>query len=344
MQRLDEISLLRPIIIGLLVVMHAFTTYAGNWALPDGIEPVRAYFWIQKLSFSCMLELFVFISGYVFGFQLFGLKRTYTFGQLLLNKLKRLIVPSMAFSLLYILCFTSMAAQHQWGLMAYSTIAGYAHMWFLPMLFWCFIGGWAIERLHVQDGAVLALLAILALFSHLPLPLRLDSACYYMLFFYLGMCMYKHRTRLQAFATKHPVGLFAALGAYVLFVILQTRNIEVLTQIEPANTWQSMLLWAQKNACKLSYALIGVLIVYALALYSVARKAVSQSTLALNKYCFGIYLIQQFILITLYYHTPLPLWVGSYWLPWIGTISTMLLSYILAKGALYTRTGRFLIG
>ena len=138
-QRLDEISLLRPITIGLLVVMHAFTMYAGNWSLPEGIHPVRAYFWVQKLSFGCMLEMFVFISGYIFGFQLYGQKRDFKFWPLVFNKLKRLILPSSLFSFLYIVCFTNILVQHQWGALVYGTLAGYAHMWFLPMLFWCFI-------------------------------------------------------------------------------------------------------------------------------------------------------------------------------------------------------------
>ena len=343
-QRLDEISLLRPITIGLLVVMHAFTMYSGGWPLAEGIHPVRAYFWVQKVSFSCMLEMFVFISGYIFGYQLFGQKRDFHFGLLVVNKLRRLILPCVLFSLLYILFFTDMFELHQWTNIVYSSFAGYAHIWFLPMLFWCFLGGWALVKCKLNDGLVLAGLITLSILSHFPLPLRLNMACYYLFFFYLGICLFKHRERLISFAQKQPIALLAALIVYLVYVVLQTRTIETLSGIEATGILNRYLLAVQINACKVSYATIGVVILYLIAIYITSRKQLSSFTIELNKYCFAIYIFQQFILEAVYYHTPLPILVGSYWLPWIGTIGTLLVSYGLARLVLLTRTGRYLIG
>ncbi len=343
-QRLDEISLLRPITIGILIVMHAFTMYAGNWPLPDGIEPVRAYFWVQKISFSCMLEMFVFISGYIFGYQLFGQKREFRFGELVTGKLRRLILPSILFSLLYIVCFTDWFGQHQWKMIAYNTLAGQAHMWFLPMLFWCFIGGWVIVKCRINDVLALVLLLVVSIFSHLPLPFQVNMACYYLFFFYLGMFLYKHREKMTEFAKKQPAGLYVSLAVYLLLVVLQTRTIESLSVItcEPLAT--RLLLFAQINTCKISYALTGVVLLYLLALRYVSHAMLSNFTLDLNKYCFAIYLFQQFILELIYYYTPLPLYVGTYWLPWIGIATASIGSYALARLLLMTRSGKYLLG
>lgn len=82
--QLEEINVMRPIVIFLLVLVHTFTIYDGGWSLPEGIESVRAYFWIQKFSFAFMLETFVFISGYILGYQIYELKRELTLKQLLM--------------------------------------------------------------------------------------------------------------------------------------------------------------------------------------------------------------------------------------------------------------------
>ena len=67
--RLDEIDYLRPILFVQLFFTHAFTIYTNtSWSIPAGIESVEAYDWIARVSYSCMLELFTFISGYVFFF------------------------------------------------------------------------------------------------------------------------------------------------------------------------------------------------------------------------------------------------------------------------------------
>ena len=68
--RLSEIDVIRPVLIFLLILYHSFIIYAGGWREPAGFEPNAAYWWIAKGSYSFMLETFVFISGYVFMYQI----------------------------------------------------------------------------------------------------------------------------------------------------------------------------------------------------------------------------------------------------------------------------------
>lgn len=342
-KRLNEVSLLRPITICLLVIMHAFTMYGGNWPLPEGIQPVRAYFWVQKISYSCMLEMFVFLSGYVFGYQLSNLKSEYTLKKLIITKFRRLIIPSMFFSFLFILCFSDLFQKHQWLSIAHVTIAGYSHLWFLPMLFWCFVGGWVINKCRINDVAALSMLLVLSFFSSLPLDFQLSHTCYFLFYFYLGMVLFKKRNCLEKLALNNSIGLYLACVAYIVLTVLQTRSLEVLSAIDADGLLECALLKAQINACTISYALSGVLIIFLLAMRYVTKHTLSDFTIRLNSYCFGIYIIQQFVFMIIYYNSSLPIVVGTYWLPWVGTVISLVCSYCITRLILFTRMGKFLL-
>ena len=100
-----------------------------------------------------------------------------------------------------------------------------------------------------------------------------------------------------------------------------------------------------KNYFMLLCAVSGVAFVYSLVNYLIEGKGLSipNWVVDLNGVCFGVYLFQQFILQILYYKTTLPSLVGPYWLPWIGLIITLIVSYILTKLTLKTKIGRELI-
>lgn len=101
---LNDVMIMRPIVIFLLIVTHSFTMYTGgSWSLPEGINEVYAYGEIAHIAFSFMLETFVFISGYLFAMQQQRQQKPFTF--FLLKKLQRLVVPGVIFSTAYIACF-----------------------------------------------------------------------------------------------------------------------------------------------------------------------------------------------------------------------------------------------
>lgn len=104
-RNLDEISFIRPILIVLLVLYHAFAPWCGGWKPITGCEPNQVYWWIGKSAYSFMLPMFVFISGYVWSYQREILQRKGTFKQLFIKKFKRLYIPSLIFSTAYFLIF-----------------------------------------------------------------------------------------------------------------------------------------------------------------------------------------------------------------------------------------------
>ena len=215
---IQEVVVIRPILIVLLVFYHAFAIYSGAWAPIEGFPDVPAYWWLDKLSYAFMLEMFVFVSGFVFGYQV------RTKGEIKLQakalfwgKFKRLMIPCMVFSLLYVLLFGNIGQPIQNTL--YDMLNGAGHMWFLPMLFWCFVGVWVIEKLRLKSRWVLPLLLLASMVSFLPLPFRMGIAMYYMVFFYVGYILQKEDVSLVRFYTlKHSIAATAAF--LVLFPTL----------------------------------------------------------------------------------------------------------------------------
>ena len=143
MERLKEIDIIRTFVIILLVLYHALAPYCGGWDMPSYAQPNEGFYWGGKLAYSGMLETFVLISGYVFAFSL--QKKVISFRLLLAGKLKRLLVPCMCWGIIMTLIFFGpsklLNLEHFWKI-----IGGYGHLWFLPMLFWCFLMEYGIQH------------------------------------------------------------------------------------------------------------------------------------------------------------------------------------------------------
>lgn len=112
---LDEISFIRPILIVLLVLYHAFAPWCGAWNAFDGFQENIFYWWIGKLAYSFMLPTFVFISGYVWSYQRETLRRKDEFKVLFIKKLKRLYIPCLLFGFLYLFLFDKVECERGGG-------------------------------------------------------------------------------------------------------------------------------------------------------------------------------------------------------------------------------------
>lgn len=100
-RNLDEVSFIRPILIVLLILVHYFTVFNGGWAPFEGYDDCLTYKWLSRFCYSFLLETFVFISGYVWAYQVLVLQKQLSLCSLIKKKLERLILPSIVFSLIY---------------------------------------------------------------------------------------------------------------------------------------------------------------------------------------------------------------------------------------------------
>ena len=258
---------------------------------------------------------------------------------LISNKLKRLFLPSIIFSTAYYCLFCDITG---WRDFVYSIINGCGHMWFLPMLFWCFIGGWILEQIQIRDTWKMLFLICLNLLCVLSLPLQLNSAIKFMAFFYGGYVVFKHIDEIKTNITPKRL-LLGWIVFFILFAFLRSiRDYLVFTE-ENSSLYKCFMIVGDR-ACQLIYASIGLMMFYCSALFYVQRHQLIPFILKMSSFCFGVYLFQQFVLQILYYKTSFPILVGPYWLPWFGFVIAIIVSYLLSDFFLRTRLGKFLIG
>ena len=337
--RLDEVTLMRTILALLIVFMHSFTCYNGSWKQPAGYIDIPLYKWLSRTSFAFTLEAFVFISGYLFAFQRITLKRTGGGIDMITNKLKRLILPSIIFSTLYFVIFYEYKGL---GDAMYSIINGCGHMWYLPMLFWCFLGGWFLEQIKIGDVWKMVFLVLLNLCAAFSLPLQLTGAASYLVYFYGGYLLYTHYSEKikQSITPKRLV--IAWIVFIVLFAIL--RPLQDVLVTDNNDILHKIIFQVGNHTCRLVYAWAGLIAFFGTTVYYTQKHQLSLLTQKIAACCFGIYLFQQFVLQLLYYKTDFPVWVGPYWLPWCGFVIAIVVSYLFSVLLLKIKLGRFLIG
>ena len=341
---LNDVYVMRPIAIFLLVVWHSFIIYTGGWREPVGFQPVESYWWLAKFSYAFMLELFVFVSGYVLGLTLE--RKNPSFKELFISKVKRLIIPSLIFSAVYYIIFYNIDNFTIVGFL-WDILNGCGHMWFLPMLFWATLIAFGWEKLKLPQWLKLVGVYCFPVLSLLPIPLGVSSAMYYIPFFYTGLVIYRRREDIAAILRNSLMTNVLMGGVFIAFFITATivgRDV-LSVYTESSSLIVKGVALVCKNYLRLLCAVSGVAFVYSLVNYLIEEKGVtiSQWVVKLNGLCFGIYLFQQFILLILYYKTQLPSLVGPYWLPWVGLVITLILSYVLTKLCLKTRLGRQLM-
>ena len=182
---LEDVCIIRIILIFLLIIYHSLCPYTSDfWDNPQGYD-IPVYIWIGRTSYSFMLETFVFISGLILGYQvLMKGSSILKFDKIVKSKIKRLLIPSLIFSTIYYLIFLDLSSS---PIFIIESIAkGVGHMWFLPMLFMCFIAMYILTKFSLNDKVLILLLLIIACLSGIKLPIRIGQSLYYLFFFYIG--------------------------------------------------------------------------------------------------------------------------------------------------------------
>lgn len=338
---LNEVSFMRPILLVLLVSYHAFAPYISSlktWPLPDGFHQVEVYDWIGLLSRAFRLEGFVFISGYIFTFQLVEKKKFSSLKRLFTSKFQRLLIPSFIFSTLYILFFLH-------GLSPLATvlqiIGGAGHLWYLPCLFWCFLFQYIVIEKDFSPKLMLIVLVIAMAISCVHLPLQINKAFYYISFFYGGGIFWKYN---KWFHDKDSVKniflswfVFAILFVFVNLLILHLNSISS-TQKMSLVLKGSMLL--AKTYSKAILGWFGIIALYLTSVYYCKRHSLGKTIIKIGACGYGVYVFHQFILVYLYRYTEFPQLCGNYILPWAGFGATVFLSVLLTLAVRSTKIGR----
>lgn len=350
---LYEVVPIRLILIVMLVFYHAFAIFSGAWMPIDCYPKIKIYALIDKLSYACLLETFVFISGYILGYQvrIRGVSYIQNLRTFVTNKFRRLMIPSIIFSVIYLLCFGNI--KKSVIVVAYEILCGVGHMWFLPMLFWCFILIAFVEKINLSIKLLLPFIFLLMYFSILPFPFRFGSSLYYFLFFYLGY--YYQRRNLVVTCIYTKLLLLLSFILFISFFILTCYLFDSESNIIKQFMTEVIYLSCNQNILKGIYLIIQITLRAVCAcfgiffLMQVAHRIVEHfkierwnKALILSESCFGVYIFQQFIL-KFFNSSQIPSIINAYIYPWVIFIVTVIISLVITVAFRKTKLGKRLL-
>lgn len=360
---LYEISIIRPLVIFLLVIYHALCIFSGGWTQPDGVGPNRLYWWLASLISGFRIEAIAFVGGYVFSYQCVELGRRTGFVPFVWKKFKRLFVPGLLFGTLYFMLFRFHPDRFSWNVAVWRVLNGVGHLWFLPMLFWCFAVTWLADRLLLRLSvrrpawvrpAAWAALAVLAAASVVPvtgLRLGLSRVPHFLFYFALG---YWVRCLRPCPAGRRRVLLLWI--AYLVFLVLRLKEPEIPLFYHGRPCPSFLPSWGTlvRHILHLCGSVCGILALYFTVLEWLSRHRPAGAQPApwlreCSRLCYGVYIWQDFLLKHIYYYTPFPQWLcastaGAWLLPWAAAAAALAVSAVGTWLLLKTRFGRFLIG
>lgn len=184
--KLNNIIVLRSFAILAVVVYHCYCPWLFVW---DWYKcPARPiYSFIMEVVLVGRMPLFVFVSGYLFSHLFLDRGKYHNFIGFLQNKSKRLLIPLLFFSCLMTLIL---------GGNLIGIFTGYTyHLWFLKMLFLCFMSIWILATYIKNIKLEFLFLGISVLMKFIPAPsfFALNQFLKYFFFFYFGYLFYKYR-------------------------------------------------------------------------------------------------------------------------------------------------------
>lgn len=335
---LADVAIIRVALIFLLVFYHALCPYTGAWSSPfENPSAIPVYKWLGLFSHYFQLETMVFISGLLFGY---GIKRKNiipTIRDTALRKGKRILLPCLLFSAIYFAMFYDSGMS--WYTIVYKVAGGCGHLWFLPMIFWCFMACTAV----VSTPPIKVLTASVFMVLCLPLsiiPFGIGSMCRYFIYFYIGYAMMRGMLKVPT------VGKRAAFGLFALYLFLTFVTVGISENVHVTSVVVKVLVYALTSGLHLVAALCAIVAIYSVANMKRVKNLVEDKVwiIKLSGYCYGVYIYQQFVLKWLYDKTTLPALVGEVWLPWLAMVITTVVCLLLCHYTLKTRLGRYLIG
>ncbi len=257
-ERLCEPDVIRAVAAVIVVFFHAYFMMYAPAHFPDTIEIYREkYYWFNSICLWFHMPIFTFVSGGVYGY-LWTTKGKYRdFWPFVKSKIQRLLVPYVVFAVIFMLTTNAW----NWSSL-YS--GAYSHLWFLSMLFWCFVGIGVVNRLKIWIHEVIPSYASTALILFLSfIGLLLPKSAYNMIgiayfykwffWFYLGYTIYANRNSVYAYVKKSKILPFLLPLTYVCcmwYMVTQIGtysddNRTVISEIGFA----SMVIWIWYMLC-----------------------------------------------------------------------------------------------
>lgn len=334
-----SIDVTRALLTIILVLYHSFAPYGNAW--PNPIDANNTTYWLlSKLIYNGFLEGFVLISGFCYAHSCS--KRKFR----IMPKVKRLMLPSFLWSIIWLLLFsnTNIDSPVFW----YKAINGAGHLWFLPMLFCCFV----LQNYMIKKSSpkIIVLLILVAILPYPNLPLHLNVCLHYLVYFNIGIYINKNYntfiSRIEAISTFHMSSLLILYICYLIaslyfkYGILETLSSSSLVLRAIKISIEHIIRMSQVLPMALIYFGIGVVSSRHLARTVCVGGGISN----IAKLSFSIYILQEFILRIIYYKTCFCEYLGPILYPWCGFVLTFFISYILSNIFNHNKIFKIIIG
>lgn len=348
------------------MVYHSLCVYTGGWPAPKGVPENDTYWWLGHLISGFRIETIAFVGGYVFCFQCFELGKRRGFFSFLWKKFQRLIIPCFIFGIIYYFLFRY-HGHFRFNIFFWRVANGIGHLWFLPMLFWCFLACWLLDRLlkwlnekHDRwflpvGWTLLVALCGVSLITVNGLRLGLTRAPFFLFYFYLGYWVRMMMTRREkkTFSVAVPVVLWLL---YLIFVIVhqQTTHAYLPGCSFRCPNWLCGFSQLSLKLLALGHTVCGIMALYTTVMLWLARHKSADAQPGpflreCSRLCYGVYVFHMFFMQPIYFHCGFPQWccgsaLGVWVMPWLVLVVTLGLCVLVTWLLLKTRFGRFLIG
>lgn len=325
---LQDISILRSLSIIIVVFFHVYgMMFADHFPATKELYHSIYFTFNNCWIINIAMPMFVFISGYLFYYQLQKGKYL-TFIPLVKKKFTRILIPYFIFGLIMM---ATTGAFHPFELLH----GGYWHLWFLPMIFWCFIISYFLKGIATWNKGILVafiiiLFALSLLGQFLPRIMGLHNITVWYCWFLLGGVVYLFDNQINK-ALKRTRIHWILLSLYIFVNLFKPTPYG-------EHTWYLVI------------SQICIIIAVWYCFHNMGLKYF-HVLIPISKYSYGIYIFHNWIALYLISRTaqhlfPLTKWATNHTVlfPLCFFVITMGISFILSWGLLKTKTGRFLIG
>lgn len=301
---LKDLAAIRIIAVISVLVGHAcISLKADHWFVP-GLTLKSQYLIWEKIAgfvYGYHLTLFVALAGYLYAYGKFKREKEQSSILFFKNKFNRLIVPSLFFGILYCMLLPNDANESFWV----SILNGVGHLWFLPMLFMCFVILRQFEWYVIKYPYFILLISLLAYFIHftgfyVPVIGKMISNTFqFFLFFYIGYLFYFHKRKWEKLK-MHSSLVLIFLSVYIISLFIPSPEFH-FTNISINKFFQLEI----GLLIQLIRAFIGVFTILLFVKFMNDNKWLDWKLInQLNIWSMGIYIFHQFIMrYILFYHT-----------------------------------------
>lgn len=335
-ERLNDIVILRSVSILLVVFVHCFYIY--NYGQLSDIDTVGLS--IERVLNLDILNrfrmpMFIFISGFLFSFLHYKKHKYPRFIDLFKNKFKRLIIPYWVFFPITALCLGKL-----FHLSIMDFLYPMGHLWFILMLFWCFVMTKLILVTHLDKRLLYIMMIFLILYllsyfsGSITKIVGMSDFSKNYIYFFSGFICYKYDNFLQLRTANVSkiimIGCGALLMIWIVLLFMRSSHFSWAKLFSPASSLLIVLF---------GYSIVNKL----LNLGFFKNKLIFEK---INRLSYGIYICHPWIIDSITSNATIITIAKENTLLFPLCLFAFVLtcSIIFSELMLKTRVGRFLIG